>query len=135
MDFIEMDPIVCITAICSLHSQSVLPSTTHTCKRAWFRLGLRRIRSCPHYSCAFLLQSRIAAAMPLGYEGWKLPGILRNSPKPLPSFAMATEGFPRLHPRSLLRGIRHRRIMQARRHFHPLTTWRPLHKMPSFNTS
>ena len=27
-----------------------------------------------------------------GYEGRKLRGILRNSPKPLPSFAKATEG-------------------------------------------
>ena len=40
----------------------------------------------------------------------KLRGILRNSPKPLPSFAKATEGSPRLHPRSKLRGIRRRRI-------------------------
>ena len=54
----------------------------------------------------------------------KLRGILRNSPKPLPSFAKATEGSPRLHPRSSLlrrssrfgcegrklRGIRRRRI-------------------------
>ena len=40
----------------------------------------------------------------------KLRGILRNSPKPLPSFAKATEGSPRLHPRSELRGIRRRRI-------------------------
>ena len=56
-----------------------------------------------------------------GCEGWKLRGILRNSPtrrpeplggvpKPLPSFAKATEGSPRLHPRSKLRGIRRRRI-------------------------
>jgi hypothetical protein len=48
-------------------------------------------------------------------------GILRNSPtrrpeplggvpKPLPSFAKATEGSPRLHPRSKLRSIRRRRI-------------------------
>ena len=28
----------------------------------------------------------------------KLRGILRNSPKPLPSFAKDTEGSPRLHP-------------------------------------
>jgi hypothetical protein len=72
-----------------------------------------------------------------GYEGRKLRGILRNSPtrrpeplggvpKPLPSFAKATEGSPRLHPRSSLlrrssyfsyegrklRGIRRRRINQ-----------------------
>ncbi len=40
----------------------------------------------------------------------KLRGILRNSPKPLPSFAKATEGSPRLHPRSKLWGIRRRRI-------------------------
>jgi hypothetical protein len=40
----------------------------------------------------------------------KLRGSLRNSPKPLPSFAKATEGSPRLHPRSKLRGIRRRRI-------------------------
>ena len=74
-----------------------------------------------------------------GYEGRKLRGILRNSPKPLPSFAKATEGSPRLaysaeaaasaakagHPRSSLlrrssyfsykgrklRGIRRRRII------------------------
>ena len=52
----------------------------------------------------------------------KLRGILRNSPsllrrssfgyegrKPLPSFAIAMEGSPRLHPRSKLRGIRRRR--------------------------
>ena len=53
-----------------------------------------------------------------------LRGILRNSPKPLPSLptppkqslrlrrpgAKATEGSPRLHPRSKLRGIRRRRI-------------------------
>ena len=59
-----------------------------------------------------------------GCEGRKLRGILRNSPKPLPSFAKATEGSPRLHPRSgllrrsshfgyegrKLRGIRRRRI-------------------------
>ena len=45
-----------------------------------------------------------------GYEGLKLRGILRNSQKPLPSFAKATEGSPRLHPRSELRGIRRRRI-------------------------
>ena len=59
-----------------------------------------------------------------GYEGRKLRGILRNSPKPLPSFAKAMEGSPRLHPRSSLlrrscrfgcegrklRGIRRRRI-------------------------
>ena len=69
------------------------------------------------------------------YEGRKLRGILRNSPtrrpeplggvpKPLPSFAKATEDSPRLaysaeaaasaakagHPRSELRGIRRRRI-------------------------
>jgi len=48
-----------------------------------------------------------------GCEGRKLRGILRNSPtrrpeplggvpKPLPSFAKATEGSPRLHPRSSL---------------------------------
>ena len=42
----------------------------------------------------------------------KLLGILRNSPKPLPSFAKATEGSPRLHPRSKLRGIRRRRIKE-----------------------
>ena len=29
-------------------------------------------------------------------------GIQQNSPKPLPSFAKATEGSPRLHPRSSL---------------------------------
>jgi hypothetical protein len=71
-----------------------------------------------------------------GYEGLKLRGILRNSPtrrpeplggvpKPLPSFAKATEGSLRLaysaeaaasaakagHPRNELRGIRRRRIM------------------------
>ena len=40
----------------------------------------------------------------------KLRGILRNSPKPLPSFAKASEGSLRLHPRSKLRGIRRRRI-------------------------
>ena len=40
----------------------------------------------------------------------KLRGILRNSPKPLPSFAKATEGSPCFHPRSKLRGIRRRRI-------------------------
>ena len=54
----------------------------------------------------------------------KLRGILRNSQKPLPSFANATERSPRLHPRSgllrrssrfgcegwKLRGIRRRRI-------------------------
>ena len=51
----------------------------------------------------------------------KLRGILRNSPtrrpeplggvpKPLPSFAKATEGSPRLHPCSKLQGIRRRRI-------------------------
>ena len=45
-----------------------------------------------------------------GYEGWKLRGVLRNSSKPLPSFAKATEGSPRLHPRSELRGIWRRRI-------------------------
>ena len=33
----------------------------------------------------------------------KLRGILRNSPKPLPSFAKATEGSPRLHAHSKLR--------------------------------
>ena len=58
----------------------------------------------------------------------KLRGILRNSPKPLPSFAMATKGSPRLHPRSSLlrrsshfgyegrklQGIRRRRIIWAR---------------------
>ena len=43
----------------------------------------------------------------------KLRGILRNSPKPLPSFAKATEGSPRLHPRSKLRGIQRRRILRA----------------------
>jgi hypothetical protein len=41
----------------------------------------------------------------------KLWGILRNSPKPPPSFAKATEGSPCLHPRSKLRDIRRRRIM------------------------
>ena len=59
-----------------------------------------------------------------GHEGRKLRGILRNSQKPLPSFAKATEGSPRLHPRCgllrrssrvgcegrELRGIRRRRI-------------------------
>ena len=54
----------------------------------------------------------------------KLRGILRNSPKPLPSFAKAMEGSPRSacsaeaaalaakagHPRSKLRGIRRWRI-------------------------
>jgi hypothetical protein len=40
----------------------------------------------------------------------KLRGILRNSLKPLPSFAKATEDSPRLHPRSKLRGIRRKRI-------------------------
>ena len=59
-----------------------------------------------------------------GYEGRKLRGIRRNSPKPRPSFAKATEGSPHLHPRSSLlrrsshfgyegwklRGIRRRRI-------------------------
>ena len=54
----------------------------------------------------------------------KLRGILRHSPKPLPSFAKAMEGSPRLHPRSSLlrrsshfsyegrklRGIRRKRI-------------------------
>ena len=40
----------------------------------------------------------------------KLRGILRNSPKPLPSFAKAMEGSPCLHPRNKLRGIRRRRI-------------------------
>jgi len=49
-----------------------------------------------------------------GYEGRKLRGILRNSPKPRPSFAKATEGSPRLHPRSKLRGIRRRRIKPCR---------------------
>ena len=43
----------------------------------------------------------------------KLRGILRNSPKPLPSFAKATEGSLRLHPRSKLRGIRRRRIKRS----------------------
>ena len=54
----------------------------------------------------------------------KLRGILRNfptrrpeplggMPKPLPSFAKATEGSPRLHPCSKLQGIRRRRIMRA----------------------
>ncbi len=50
----------------------------------------------------------------------KLRGILRNSPKPLPSFAKATEGSPRLHPRSELRGIRRRRI---RRNTSAMTLW------------
>ena len=45
-----------------------------------------------------------------GYEGRKLRGILRNSPKPLPSFAKAMEGSPCLHLRSKLRGIRRGRI-------------------------
>ena len=45
-----------------------------------------------------------------GCEGRKLRGILRNFQKPLPSFAKAMEGSPRLHPRSTLRGIRRRRI-------------------------
>ena len=59
-----------------------------------------------------------------GCEGLKLRGLLRNSQKPLPSFAQTTEGSPRLaysaeaaasaakagHPRSELRGIRRRRI-------------------------
>jgi hypothetical protein len=49
-----------------------------------------------------------------GYEGLKLRGILRNSSNPLPSFAEATEGSPRLIPHSKLRGIRRRRIMRAR---------------------
>ena len=57
----------------------------------------------------------------------KLRGILRNSPKPLPSFAKASEGSPRLHPRSSLlrrsshfgyegrklRGMRRRRISRS----------------------
>jgi len=33
-----------------------------------------------------------------GYEGWKLRGILRNSTKPVPSFAKATEGSPPFIP-------------------------------------
>ena len=41
-------------------------------------------------------------------------GILRNSPKPLPSFAKATEGSPRLHPRSRLWDILRRRINERR---------------------
>jgi hypothetical protein len=57
----------------------------------------------------------------------KLRGILRNSPKPLPSSAKASEGSPRLHPRSSLlrrsshfgyegrklRGMRRRRINET----------------------
>jgi len=49
----------------------------------------------------------------------RLRGILRNSPKPLPSFAKATEGSPRLHPRSKLQGIRRRRIKEV-----PCPLWR-----------
>jgi len=43
--------------------------------------------------------------------GAKLRGILAKFFEALPpSFAKATEGSPRLHPRSKLRGIRRRRI-------------------------
>ena len=43
--------------------------------------------------------------------GAKLRGIFAKFSEALPpSFAKATEGSPRLHPRSKLRGIRRRRI-------------------------
>ena len=40
--------------------------------------------------------SLLSRSSRFGYEGLKLRGILRNSQKPLPSFAQATEGSPRL---------------------------------------
>lgn len=46
----------------------------------------------------------------------KLRGILRNSPKLLPSFTQAMESSPRLHPHSNLQNIRRRRMGAAPRH-------------------
>jgi len=63
-----------------------------------------------------ITQHDVGAPAPhFGYEGRKLRSILRNSPtrrpellggvpKPLPSFAKATEGTPRRHPRRKPRG-------------------------------
>lgn len=90
----------CANARCVLHF-----GTLQDYKRNDFPTGDTELNEAP---CNSLLRR----SSHFRYEGRKLQGILRNSPKPLPFFAKAREGSPRFHPCSKLRGIRRRRIKE-----------------------
>ena len=92
--------------IISGHSEAVNPAKTGTKAAAHYTLdvpggGSKTVRL------------RLATAE-MKLLGAKLRGIFAKFSEAVPpSFAKATEGSPRLHPRSKLRGIRRRRIKNA----------------------
>jgi len=86
------------------HTHSILRFTLH--ERRFTRKRRRSAIAAEALMNEAPRSSLLRRSSHFGYEGRKLRDILRNSPKPLPSFAKATKGSPRLHPRSKLRGIR-----------------------------